>query len=69
MQYFLLFIATASLLSAATGDILSVAVQSDGWTADITIEGKTTGGTYDMGLGLMPQHPDIPNLQPTPVHK
>lgn len=34
-----------------TGDILSVAIGADGWYADITIEGLSTGGTYSLGLG------------------
>lgn len=36
----------------ATGDILSVEVRADGWTADITIEGLAVGGTYATRLGL-----------------
>jgi hypothetical protein len=37
--------------SDVTGDILSVAIDADGWTASITIKGLSTGGTYAMGLG------------------
>jgi hypothetical protein len=34
----------------AIGDILAVAIRPDGWSADITIEGFSTGATYDFGL-------------------
>lgn len=34
-----------------TGDILSVTVRADGWSADVVVEGFTTGATYDFGLG------------------
>lgn len=33
----------------ATGDITSVVVRSDGWSLDVTIEGFTTGASYDYG--------------------
>lgn len=33
----------------ATGDILSAVVRADGWSMDVTIEGFTTGATYDFG--------------------
>ena len=33
----------------ATGDILSCVIRADGWSADVTIEGFTTGATYDFG--------------------
>lgn len=33
----------------ATGDILSCAVRADGWSVDVTIEGFTTGASYDFG--------------------
>lgn len=33
----------------ATGDILSVTARADGWSADVKIEGFTTGATYDFG--------------------
>lgn len=40
---------------AATGDITAVRIASDtaysGWTAEIDIDGLSTGGTYDFGLG------------------
>lgn len=35
----------------ATGDISSVTIRSDGWSADVVVEGFTTGATYDFGLG------------------
>ncbi len=35
----------------ALGDILSVTVRSDGWSADVVVEGFTTGATYAFGLG------------------
>lgn len=35
----------------ATGDILSVSINSDGWTATIKVEGLSTGGSYDFGYG------------------
>ncbi len=35
----------------ALGDILSVTVRADGWSADVVVEGFTTGATYDFGLG------------------
>jgi hypothetical protein len=33
----------------ATGDITSVTIRSDGWSADVVVEGFTTGATYDFG--------------------
>lgn len=33
----------------AIGDITSCVVRADGWSADVTIEGFTTGATYDFG--------------------
>ena len=42
-------LATATMAFAATGDI-TVAVRSDGFSADITVEGFTTGATYNFGL-------------------
>lgn len=33
----------------ATGDILSCVVRAYGWSVDVTIEGFTTGATYDFG--------------------
>lgn len=33
----------------ATGDILSVTARADGWSADVKIEGFTTGATYNFG--------------------
>lgn len=41
----------------ATGDILAVAIHADGYFADITIAGLTTGGTYAFGLGSL-NNPD-----------
>jgi hypothetical protein len=35
----------------AAGDILGIVIGTDGWYADITIEGVATGGTYNFGLG------------------
>lgn len=40
----------------ATGDILSVEIKPDGWYADITIEGLSTGGTYATRLGFNTNH-------------
>lgn len=34
----------------ATGDIINVDINADGYSADITIEGFVDGGTYDYGL-------------------
>jgi len=34
-----------------TGDILSVDISTDGWSAYVTIEGFAVGATYDFGLG------------------
>ena len=34
-----------------TGDILSVEISTDGWSAYVTIEGFAIGATYDFGLG------------------
>lgn len=36
----------------STGDIKSVSINSDGWTASVEIEGLLTGGTYDFGSGI-----------------
>lgn len=41
----------ASVAYPATGDIVSVSVDSNGWVASITVEGLAVGGTYDFGLG------------------
>lgn len=41
----------------ATGDIVGVTIDPDGWTASIEIEGLATGGTYDFGAGIE-QSPD-----------
>lgn len=39
----------------ATGDILSCTIRADGWSADVVVEGFTTGATYDFGsLGALP---------------
>ena len=44
-----------SKVFAATGDITAVRIASaiaySGWTAEIDIDGLSTGGTYDFGLG------------------
>lgn len=50
----------------ATGDIVSVAVGADGWWADITVEGLSTGGTYALGLGTN-NKPTAPKLALTVV--
>jgi hypothetical protein len=42
---------TSLRATAATGDILAVEIGSDGWSAYATIEGKSTGGTYNWGFG------------------
>lgn len=34
-----------------TGDVIGVSIDSEGWTASITIKGVSTGGSYAMGLG------------------
>lgn len=49
MRSILLWLLSASLAVAATGDILSVTVRDDGWSADVEIEGLSTGGIYDFG--------------------
>lgn len=33
----------------ATGDITSITVRADGWSADVVVSGFTTGATYDFG--------------------
>jgi len=50
----------------AAGDILLVEIRPDGWSADITIEGLGTGGTYDMGLGDK-NIPDIAKIKFTVI--
>ena len=47
---FLLFLIVAARLTAATGDLTSCTVRSDGWSVDLVIEGFTTGATYDFDL-------------------
>ena len=37
--------------TAATGDIVSVSIATNGWEALVTIDGMTTNGVYAMGLG------------------
>lgn len=52
MRAFLIFFFCLTLrLWAATGDILAVAFTADGGFADVTVEGFTTGASYDFGLG------------------
>lgn len=52
----------------ATGDITSVAIRSDGWSADVTIEGFTSGATYDFGtLDDSPATVDSPTFTMTVV--
>ena len=48
---FSLTLLAASALNAATGDILSVSIATNGWQALVTIDGVTTNGTYSLGLG------------------
>jgi hypothetical protein len=36
----------------ATGSIKSIEIEASGWVAAITVEGVSTGGTYDFGLGV-----------------
>ncbi|MCP4393526.1 MAG: hypothetical protein GY804_04575 [Alphaproteobacteria bacterium] len=36
----------------ATGDILSISINPDGWAATIKVEGVGVGGVYDFGLGV-----------------
>lgn len=45
----LVYLALSGVLSAATGDILSVTVNSDGFTADVVVDNLSTGGTYSWG--------------------
>lgn len=47
----LAFFLFAGSVFAATGDIVSATIRSDGWSADIVISGLNVGGTYDFGLG------------------
>lgn len=46
---------SATSVHAATGDITAVRIagnaEHNGWTAEIDIEGLSTGGTYNLGLG------------------
>ena len=42
---------TGSVSHAATGDILSVAIATNGWQALVTIDSMATNGTYNLGLG------------------
>lgn len=37
--------------NVATGDITSVTINADGWTASLVCAGFTTGATYDYGIG------------------
>jgi hypothetical protein len=41
----------AGATNFVTGDITDVSIDSEGWTASVTIKGVGTGGTYDFGLG------------------
>lgn len=55
-QYFYILaaatqLATCQVAPAATGDIQSVTVRAEGWTADVAISGLNIGGTYEFGLG------------------
>lgn len=36
----------------AKGDITSVTVRADGWSADVVVSGFSTGATYDYGTGM-----------------
>lgn len=52
----------------ATGDITSVSVAADGWSCYVTIEGFTTGATYDFGsLDDSPATVDSPTFTMTVV--
>ncbi len=42
---------TKSGAGPVSGDILAVAIRPDGWSAEVTVKGLATGGTYDIGLG------------------
>jgi hypothetical protein len=35
----------------AMGEIVSVTIRPDGWSADLSITGMSTNGTFDFGLG------------------
>lgn len=50
MRKFILLLLFPIVLYAATGDILSVDINTQGWFAEIKIEGLSTGGTHDYGL-------------------
>ncbi len=51
IRIFALLFALATAAVAATGDILSVTVRPDGWTADVAIDGLNIGGQYANGHG------------------
>ena len=46
----ILYIFSSSTVFAATGDITGVRITSDGWYAELDIEGFSTGGTADYGI-------------------
>ena len=48
IRYLVLLLATAQLLSAATGDV-SIVARADGWSVDVYVEGFTTGATVNHG--------------------
>jgi hypothetical protein len=47
---FCIFLIPKNLVFAATGDITGVRITSDGWYAELDIEGFSTGGTADYGF-------------------
>lgn len=51
MKWVFLYIMSAGVALAATGDIVSVTVHSEGWKADVVVEGVGTGGMYNWGFG------------------
>lgn len=50
MKRFILFLLFAAATFGATGDV-SVRIRPDGWSADVAIEGFTSGATFNFGMG------------------
>jgi hypothetical protein len=46
-----LSVASGTLVGLGVAGVLSVEISPDGWYADLSFEGQSTGGTYDLGLG------------------
>lgn len=46
------FLTFAYLARSAPGDILSAVVETNGWVLDVAINGMTTNGIYNFGLGI-----------------